>query len=123
MASRSATGYPPFVLDCPRDCPGAERALPAPNRRGYSPRKALARKAIPADIRSLCRSYTQESIRHLAAIMRQPEYSPAARVTAATALLDRGWGRPAQVHTGEDGQGRIEVIVRHPQNACRMSTS
>ena len=81
------------------------------NRRGYPPDKALARKAIPADIRSLCRAYTGEAIRHLAAIMRQREYSPAARVQAANILLDRGWGKPPQAHTGED-DGDIRVTIR-----------
>ena len=43
--------------------------------------------------------------------MRQPQYSPAARVQAANILLDRGWGKPAQAHTGEDG-GDISVTIR-----------
>jgi hypothetical protein len=34
-------------------------------------------------------------------------------VAAATALLDRGWGRPPQTHTGQDGKGGIEVVIRH----------
>jgi hypothetical protein len=81
------------------------------HRRGYPPDKALARKAIPTDIRSLCRSYTEESIRVLAAIARQQEFSPAARVAAATALLDRGWGKPTQPHVGEADKN-IRVIIR-----------
>ena len=43
--------------------------------------------------------------------MRQREYSPAARVQAANILLDRGWGKPAQAHTGEEG-GDIRVVIR-----------
>ena len=31
----------------------------------------------------------------------------------ATALLDRGWGRPPQAHTGGKGKGDIRVVVRH----------
>jgi hypothetical protein len=34
-----------------------------------------------------------------------------ARVAAAVALLDRGWGKPAQMHTGEDG-GDIRITIR-----------
>ena len=37
----------------------------------------------------------------------------AARVSAAVALLDRGWGKPPQSHTGSDGEGEIRVIIRH----------
>jgi hypothetical protein len=59
----------------------------------------------------LCRAYTAESIRHLAAIMRQREYPPAARVQAASILLDRGWGKAPQAHTGQDG-GDIHVVIR-----------
>jgi len=44
--------------------------------------------------------------------MRQPEFPPSARVQAAVALLDRGWGRPAQAHTGENGEGDIRVTIR-----------
>jgi len=43
--------------------------------------------------------------------MRQPEYSPAARVAAAIAILDRGWGRPPQAHAGEDG-GDLRITIR-----------
>jgi hypothetical protein len=71
----------------------------------------LGRKSIPVDIRSLCRAYTAEAIRHLAAIARQPEYPPAARVAACTALLDRGWGRPVQAHVGLEGDD-IKVTIR-----------
>jgi hypothetical protein len=50
----------------------------------------------PTDIRSLARSYTTTAIKVLAGIMQQPEAPHAARVSAATALLDRGWGKPSQ---------------------------
>ena len=43
--------------------------------------------------------------------MRQREYSPAARVQAANILLDRGWGKPPQAHTGE-GDGNIRISIR-----------
>ena len=83
------------------------------DRRGYPARKPLPRKKIPADIRSLCRAYTDEGVRVLASIMRQPEHPPAVRVQAAVALLDRGWGRVPQARTGEDGEGDIRVTIRH----------
>jgi hypothetical protein len=43
--------------------------------------------------------------------MRQREYSPAARVQAASVLLDRGWGKPPQAHMGEDDKD-IRVTIR-----------
>jgi hypothetical protein len=48
------------------------------------------------DVRELARSHTAESVETLATIMRSGK-SEVARITAATSLLDRGWGRPAQV--------------------------
>jgi hypothetical protein len=55
----------------------------------------------PTEIASLARSHTRTAIRTLAQIMKQPEAPYAARVAAAEALLDRGWGRPKQSHEGE----------------------
>jgi hypothetical protein len=56
-----------------------------------------------ADIRSLARSHTESAINVLAGIMNQPDANPAARVAAATALLDRGWGKPvATVEAGPE---------------------
>ena len=48
------------------------------------------------DIRSLARSHTQSALRTLASVMTMDDAPHAARVSAAVALLDRGWGKPAQ---------------------------
>lgn len=48
------------------------------------------------DVRDLARARTVEAITVLSDIMNDPDTPPAARVTAAVALLDRGWGRPQQ---------------------------
>jgi hypothetical protein len=50
----------------------------------------------PCDIPSLAQAHTEDAIKTLAAITRQVDASPAARVSAATALLDRGWGKSTQ---------------------------
>jgi hypothetical protein len=34
-------------------------------------------------------------------------------VSAAQALLGRGWGRAPQAHTGENGEDGIQVTIRH----------
>lgn len=49
-----------------------------------------------ADIRSLARSHTETAIRTLVGIMNQEKAPPAARVSAAEALLNRGWGKATQ---------------------------
>ena len=68
----------------------------------------------PTQIASLARAHTEKAINVLVGIMEQPEAPPAARVSAVTALLDRGWGKPAQPIDG-DGEGgpiAIQAIVR-----------
>ena len=67
----------------------------------------------PADIRSLCRAFTNETVQIIAGIARAVETPPAVRIQAIGMLWDRGWGKPAQTHTGEDGQGDIRVTIRH----------
>jgi hypothetical protein len=65
----------------------------------------------PVDIRSLARSHTEIAIKVLAGIAKDGT-NEGARVAAAVALLDRGWGKPPQAHTGEEGEGTIRVIIR-----------
>ena len=65
----------------------------------------------PADIRSLARAQTALAIRTLTGVCGSKAAPAAARVSAAQALLDRGWGKPAQPHTGEDDKD-IQVTIR-----------
>ena len=78
------------------------------------PRKHLPRKKIPADLRSLARGHTELCIKVLAGIVSQEAIPPAARVSAAGILLDRGWGRAPQPHTGDDDND-IRV-TEHPKS-------
>jgi len=64
-----------------------------------------------ADIRSLARAQTALAIRTLTGVCGSKAAPAAARVSAAQALLDRGWGKAAQPHTGEDDKD-IQVTIR-----------
>jgi hypothetical protein len=44
--------------------------------------------------------------------MRQADAPPSARIQAIAILLDRGWGKPQQTHTGEDDKD-IRVTIRN----------
>jgi hypothetical protein len=55
----------------------------------------------PLEIASLARMHTKKAVKTLAAIMAEPHAPYAARVAAAEALLDRGWGKPKQSHEAE----------------------
>jgi hypothetical protein len=48
------------------------------------------------DVQELAREKSPEAITTLANIMRDAKAPPAARVAAANALLDRGYGKPTQ---------------------------
>lgn len=67
---------------------------------------------VLTEIKSLARVHTEASIRTLAAIMKQKKSPPAARVAAATALMDRGWGKPAQAIVGDEEGGPLQLIHR-----------
>ena len=62
-------------------------------------------------MRSLARGHTELCIRVLAGIVSQEAVPSAARVSAAGILLDRGWGKPAQPHAGEEGKD-IKITIR-----------
>jgi hypothetical protein len=51
---------------------------------------------------SLARAQTALAIRTLTGVCGSKGAPAAARVSAASGLLDRGWGKAPQPHTGED---------------------
>ena len=65
----------------------------------------------PADLRSLARSHTETAVRVLAGIAHSTKAPAAARVSAACALLDRGWGKAAQPISGSDEDSPLVVQI------------
>ena len=63
---------------------------------GGRPAQGPDRRKIEADARLLARSHGVEAVETLVAIMNDPSASHMARIIAANAILDRGWGRPPQ---------------------------
>jgi hypothetical protein len=70
------------------------------------------RPKVVAEIKELARAHTGEAIETLVSIMTNPKSAPAARVSAANALLDRGFGKPAQHITGDGGPS---FVMRLPE--------
>ena len=62
-----------------------------------------------AEIRELARAHTAEALGTLAAIMHSTDAPPGARIAAANALLDRGWGRPTQPLAGDDSAPPVQL--------------
>lgn len=81
----------------------------------------------PAQIKSLARQHTETALKVLAGIMNQDDCAPAARVAAAQALLDRGWGKPTQPIAGDDDAAPITTrVVREvfdPRNITDSDTT
>jgi hypothetical protein len=70
------------------------------------------RPKVVAEVKEFARAHTHEAIETLVSIMSNPKAAPAARVSAANALLDRGYGKPPQHITGEGGPS---YVVRLPE--------
>jgi hypothetical protein len=71
------------------------------------------------EIRSMARSHTRMAINALVGVMRSKNATHAARVSAANAILDRGWGKAAQALENSDEGAlelvhRIERVIVHP---------
>jgi hypothetical protein len=62
----------------------------------------------PLEIRSLARKHTHKALKTLVSIMVEPKAPAAARIMAANALIDRGWGKAAQL---VDVQGEVRQLV------------
>jgi hypothetical protein len=72
------------------------------------------------EIRSLARSHTRTALNVLVGVMRNTKAAAPARIAAANAILDRGWGKATQP-VGNDGDAfelihRIERVIVHPEN-------
>ena len=73
------------------------------------------------EIRSLARSHTRTALNVLVGVMRSKDATATAKVSAANAILDRGWGKAAQaIDNAGDGPleliHKIERIIVHPEN-------
>lgn len=72
----------------------------------------------PTEIRSLARSHTEAALNCLVGVMENGTSEPA-KVAAANALLDRGWGKPTQPISGDENAPplrftQIELIGVRP---------
>jgi len=62
-----------------------------------------------SQVKELARAWTEQAIATLASIMTDSEAKGSERVSAATALLDRAYGKPAQAIVGDASFDRIMI--------------
>ena len=80
------------------------------------------RPKLDARVRELAQAQTENAIATLVRVMENGKSPAAAKVSAATAILDRGWGKPVQPVAGEGEDGainlvhKIERIIVHAAN-------
>ena len=84
----------------------------------------VSRAKSLTEIRSIARSHTRTAVNVLVGIMRSKDATPAARVSAANAILDRGWGKTPQASDNDEAATlqlihRIERVIVHPEDASQ----
>jgi Family of unknown function (DUF5681) len=63
-------------------------------------------------IQDIARDKSEMAINVLCEIANNESYTPSARVSAASAILDRGWGRPIQGIVIAEETKPQEIVVR-----------
>jgi hypothetical protein len=78
--------------------------------------ETIEAKKIVADVKAAAREHTQDALDTLKAVMSDAKAPPAARVSAATAMLDRGWGRAKETVDANVGVS-LEALILASINA------
>ena len=68
------------------------------------------RPKVVAEVRTLAQEQTEEAISTLTTIMKDKKAPPAARVAAANAILNRGYGKDSQ-HLNLTGENDIAKLL------------
>ena len=77
---------------------------PGPGRTRGVPNK------ITRDVKEAARIHGPGAIAKLAHLMEHAD-SDGAKISAIKEILDRAYGRPAQSHTGENGEGPVQHLL------------
>lgn len=86
----------------------AEKAVAPPAVAGSEP----AKRPNAPNLRGLARAHAAAAVEALAAVMRDPSATPAARVSAAGALLAWGYGKASPGEDARRSARPTEQIVR-----------
>ena len=87
----------------------------------YAPGAAAAAKKIIADVKELAKELTPKAMMALEAVLDSETAPPAAKVSAATVILDRGWGKPQQnVSVNQTFDVADRIIARWKENLAKL---
>lgn len=70
------------------------------------------RPKLVGKVRELAQEKGEAALRLLIEIMENTNEPTETRIKAAEKVLDRGFGRPAQAVTGEDGEGPAQIVLQ-----------
>lgn len=80
-------------------------------KRPGSGRKPGSTTRAKLDLMQMAKDFAPDALETLSEIQKDKTQPAAARVSAAIAILDRGYGKPTQALSGPDG-GPIEAVSR-----------
>ncbi len=96
----------------PRNKPGPKpRGERPPLERRFSTTTGLVGMNPSTHVKVFARPYTEEAVTILVAIMRDEEASPQVRVSAATQVLDRAWGKPKETLEIDAPQEGLRAVL------------
>lgn len=98
----------------PRVGAGRPKGSRSPNRKPVG--KPLTERVM-LQLSDMCKLHTEDAVKCLAAIMNNDMGNENARIAAAREILDRGHGKSAQVHTGDDPDTQIIVVTHVPRHS------
>lgn len=81
----------------------------------------MPRSKLPTDIKAAARAHTDTMLNVLKGIATNTECPPAARVAAATYIINRGWGQPHQ-HIDMTAEVTTTKVIRTPAPSTNLDT-